>query len=953
MYIYVRTGGPSEQISDYLKEETSKDRSPLSLLASPAAADYLRTFGAVAAAIPDIFETDTIYDTNVNLGTWPVYPSFFPSWLKSEVITNEEGVQIVYALRCEIWEWDAFSGNEYYGSSVIPITAFTSGVTSVSASFTSDDTEGGSEVAAQLTIECDTCEDLLPANEAVDEGECMGRLEATNDKCGLVLFPSAPCCTSMRDFVNRYCYCVDTVVRSGGLLLQARKALQAQCNFSPLFEDSEMCPESIIRISPPPPPLPYFPPPAPDILGLSPPPPPVDDDDDEDSEDTQSLPSLPPPPPPPSPNPAPNEQELAIPPPPIDDGNNDDDSNGNTPPPPAPVPNQTTGSIPVIAIVGKRAAKLNTVEQNALYIDRGATATDEEDGDISGSIVVSSTVDTSIPGDYIVSYDVVDSDGNSAVTRTRIVRVLDADAESPPPPPPTPTEQASPPPPIDDGNNDDDSNGNTPRSPPSPIQGDNDGEDDDAIVSLPPSPSPVSTPSIQMPPPEPLDEAPMRPPPPLPLDEDDNREQTTTPPPINNDEEEVPPDIAGQSPPPPSPPPSPSLQDQSSPPPPFDGRENSPFSPPTIDDQAQPPADSGFEPSLPPPPPTPAQDELDTPNDNENVDSFAPTPSPPPPPPIPAPTSTPTEQASPPPPIDEGNNDDDSNGNTPPPPAPVPNQTTGGIPVIAIVGKGAAKFNTVEQNALYIDKGATATDEEDGDISGSIVVSSTVDTSIPGDYIVSYDVVDSDGNSAVTRTRIVRVLDADAESQSPPPPPPPIPAPISSEQASPPPPIDDNGTGGDIGALLPPPPPSPTIADTDNDRDESLGPRLPPFPSTPLLSSFSGDDAHGDDAHGDDSATHDGDDDIDDDSEQQQQSEDDESSSFFNSAAGAAVIALLSVLVGGPLMVGAGYYFGRRFAGASSANAMMPAEYPSLPMRGDMSKTNAAGARVMTMKSEV
>ena len=59
----------------------------------------------------------------------------------------------------------------------------------------------------------------------------------------------------------------------------------------------------------------------------------------------------------------------------------------------------------------------------AAYVDAGATATDEEDGDLTAAIRVSNPVDTSVAGDYTVSYDVTDSDGNAAATRTRIVRV--------------------------------------------------------------------------------------------------------------------------------------------------------------------------------------------------------------------------------------------------------------------------------------------------------------------------------------------------------------------------------------------------------------------------------------------------------------------------------------------------------------------------------------------------
>ena len=97
-------GGPSGEISEWLRRETSKDLSPLSLLSSPAAIDRLKQFGAVATAIGGIQETDVLYATDISLGNWPVYPPFFPPWLKSEVVTNDLGEEVVYEIKCEMWE---------------------------------------------------------------------------------------------------------------------------------------------------------------------------------------------------------------------------------------------------------------------------------------------------------------------------------------------------------------------------------------------------------------------------------------------------------------------------------------------------------------------------------------------------------------------------------------------------------------------------------------------------------------------------------------------------------------------------------------------------------------------------------------------------------------------------------------------------------------------------------
>ena len=58
-------------------------------------------------------------------------------------------------------------------------------------------------------------------------------------------------------------------------------------------------------------------------------------------------------------------------------------------------------------------------------MELGATALDNYDGDISGSIVIdSSAVDTTNPGVYAVTYDVADSSGNPALQEFRLVQVL-------------------------------------------------------------------------------------------------------------------------------------------------------------------------------------------------------------------------------------------------------------------------------------------------------------------------------------------------------------------------------------------------------------------------------------------------------------------------------------------------------------------------------------------------
>ena len=84
------------------------------------------------------------------------------------------------------------------------------------------------------------------------------------------------------------------------------------------------------------------------------------------------------------------------------------------------------GNIPVITLTGSTPV---AVEQGTSYVDAGATASDVEDGDITGSIVVGGdTVNPNAAGSYVITYDVTDSDGNDAVQVTRTVNVADTTA---------------------------------------------------------------------------------------------------------------------------------------------------------------------------------------------------------------------------------------------------------------------------------------------------------------------------------------------------------------------------------------------------------------------------------------------------------------------------------------------------------------------------------------------
>ena len=77
----------------------------------------------------------------------------------------------------------------------------------------------------------------------------------------------------------------------------------------------------------------------------------------------------------------------------------------------------------VITLLGDATV---SIEVGDTYIDAGATAKDNYDGDITSNIVTVSNVDTAIVGSYTVTYDVSDANENAAATVTRTVNVEDA-----------------------------------------------------------------------------------------------------------------------------------------------------------------------------------------------------------------------------------------------------------------------------------------------------------------------------------------------------------------------------------------------------------------------------------------------------------------------------------------------------------------------------------------------
>jgi len=84
--------------------------------------------------------------------------------------------------------------------------------------------------------------------------------------------------------------------------------------------------------------------------------------------------------------------------------------------------NESSPSIPVITLLGEAAV---TVKLGNTYEDAGATAYDNDDGDISDQIVIVNPVVTNVPDIYFVTYNVKNSEFDAATEVARKVTVVD------------------------------------------------------------------------------------------------------------------------------------------------------------------------------------------------------------------------------------------------------------------------------------------------------------------------------------------------------------------------------------------------------------------------------------------------------------------------------------------------------------------------------------------------
>lgn len=78
---------------------------------------------------------------------------------------------------------------------------------------------------------------------------------------------------------------------------------------------------------------------------------------------------------------------------------------------------------PEITVLGDNPM---VVRINTIFTDPGATALDQEDGNITAKIATTSTVSTTTVGNYKITYNVSDSQGLAAVEKVRVVKVVSA-----------------------------------------------------------------------------------------------------------------------------------------------------------------------------------------------------------------------------------------------------------------------------------------------------------------------------------------------------------------------------------------------------------------------------------------------------------------------------------------------------------------------------------------------
>ena len=83
-------------------------------------------------------------------------------------------------------------------------------------------------------------------------------------------------------------------------------------------------------------------------------------------------------------------------------------------------------------------------------------------------------------------------------------------------------------------------------------------------------------------------------------------------------------------------------------------------------------------------------------------------------------------------------------------------------PIITLTGDSEI---TLELGSEYIEAGASAIDNVDGDLTNGILITGSVDSNTAGTYTISYDVSDSSGNAANQVSRTI-VVNAESESGS-------------------------------------------------------------------------------------------------------------------------------------------------------------------------------------------
>jgi hypothetical protein len=99
----------------------------------------------------------------------------------------------------------------------------------------------------------------------------------------------------------------------------------------------------------------------------------------------------------------------------------DNNDSAATPTSSNPPPIAASDTLP--PLLSLKGSSTVVVQQGDSFVDEGASASDNIDGDLSASVVIEGEVNTSILGEYVLTYQVSDTAGNSAPPVTRTVLV--------------------------------------------------------------------------------------------------------------------------------------------------------------------------------------------------------------------------------------------------------------------------------------------------------------------------------------------------------------------------------------------------------------------------------------------------------------------------------------------------------------------------------------------------